>query len=71
MKILDILCLFTKISGYVLLAITMLFAIHLFNLNFDGDHASAEIFRKPTLILTISSFILIVIGMILDPHHRY
>ena len=24
-----------------------------------------------TLILTVISFILIVIGMILDPHHRY
>lgn len=58
--------LFTKISGYVLLSITMLFAIHIFNLDFSGDLASSEIFKKPTLILAILSFILIVISMWLE-----
>lgn len=62
---------FIKILGYIFLAITMLFSIHIFNLNLSGNYAMAVSFRIPTLILTVISFILIVIGMILDPHHRY
>ena len=62
---------FIKILGYIFLSIAMLLSIHIFNLNLSDNYAMAEPFRIPTLILTGISFILIVIGMILDPHHRY
>lgn len=62
---------FIKILGYIFLAITIFFSIHIFNLNLSGNYAMAVSFRILTLILTVISFILIVIGMILDPHHRY
>ena len=62
---------FIKILGYIFLAITIFFSINIFNLNLSGNYAMAVSFRIPTLILTVISFILIVIGMILDPHHRY
>ena len=67
----DFLCLFTKILGYFFLSIALLFSIHIFNLNLSDNYAMAEPFKRPTQILTLISFILIVIGMILDPHHRY
>lgn len=62
---------FIKILGYIFLSIAMLLSIHIFNLNLSDNYAMAEPFRIPTLILTGISFILSVIGMILDPHHRY
>lgn len=62
---------FIKILGYIFLSIALLLSIHIFNLNLSDNYAMAEPFRIPTLILTGISFILIVIGMILDPHHRY
>lgn len=49
----------------------MLFSIHIFNLMLSDNYAMAEPFRIPTLVLTVIAFILIVIGMILDPYHRY
>ena len=62
---------FIKILGYIFLSIAMLFSIHIFNLMLSDNYAMAEPFRIPTLVLTVIAFILIVIGMILDPHHRY
>lgn len=62
---------FIKILGYIFLSIAMLFSIHIFNLMLSDNYAMAEPFRILTLILTVIAFILIVIGMILDPHHRY
>ena len=62
---------FIKILGYIFLSIAMLFSIHIFNLMLSDNYTMAEPFRIPTLILTVIAFILIVIGMILDPHHRY
>lgn len=62
---------FIKIVGYIFLSITMLFSIHIFNLILSDNYAMAEPYKIPTLILTVISFILITIGMILDPHHEY